>query len=87
MADNDTTEDIQRQARRSTDLQTISLMVLLARAGGSASFTEDEYREIVERYGGSTKVTIHFEQVRRDGRSMVELTLMSKPPAPGELVS
>jgi len=43
--------DLDTTARRMTFLSTAALTVLLARVGGSVTFTEAEYREVVERYG------------------------------------
>lgn len=81
-------EEARRRAVRETALQTMGLVLLLERAGGSLTFTEREYEEAVARHGGPTQVTIHMEISKRgDGETSVELSLVRKPPANAELVS
>jgi hypothetical protein len=79
---------IQAQARREAGLQATALAVLLARAGGKATYTQAEYRELAERYGGFTSLGIHIE-LSHDaaGEATVEISLIRKDPGQGSLVS
>lgn len=74
--------------RASTAMQQAALVVLLERAGGSASYTEAEYQAIAARFGGPASLAIHVEVVRKgDSPPTVELQLIRKAPAQGELMS
>lgn len=81
-------QDKNEALRLSTSMHTAALVVLLDRAGGQASYTEADYRAIAERYGGSANLAIRVEVVRKgDSPPTVELQLIRKAPAQGELVS
>lgn len=82
MADDDT------RLRQQAQLTNSGLVVLLARAGGSATFTEAEYQQAAEQYGGLSRLAIHAEVVRDGDRApYVRLALVRKDPANAELVS
>jgi hypothetical protein len=68
-------------------MQTAGLFVLLGRLGGRATFTEEEYKQIQARYGGSSRIAIRMEILRAEGQpEEIQLTLVNKPPANAELV-
>lgn len=74
--------------RQSVETQRAALVVLLDRAGGRASFTEADFQAVTEKYGGSLNLAIHTEVVQRGNSApTVELQLIRKAPAQGELVS
>lgn len=83
-----TNEDkLRRAAAREAGLKTAGLFVLLARAGGRATFTQEEYERARATFGGSN-VAIHVEVLRAQGQpDEIRLTLVDKPPANAELVS
>lgn len=67
--------------QRQRTLQAMGLFVLLDRAGGSVSFSEAEYHEALERWGGRTVATIHVEHSKTGDRpDRVELSLARRPP-------
>jgi hypothetical protein len=80
-------DELRRAAAREAGLKTAGLFVLLARAGGRTTFTQEEYEEARSRHGGSN-VAIHVEVLRTLGQpDEIQLTLVNKPPANAELVS
>ena len=63
-------------------------MILLDRAGGSLTYTEAEYQEVVARHGGKTMMVLHAEVLKHSGTEkpdQVRLTLVRKPPGNAEL--
>jgi len=81
-------EEIRQAAIREAAMKTTGLVVLLARAGGASSYTEAEYDEVLERYGGKTNMAVHVEVVTSaGGPPEVQLTLVRRPPANADLVS
>lgn len=81
-------EGARQAAAREAAMKTMGLFILLERAGGSLTFTKEEYDAVIERYGGSTNVVLHFEHVgTADGRQTIQLTLGRRPPSNAELVS
>ena len=69
-----------------TQMERAALVLLLARAGGSITYTEAEYQETKALYGGSA--AIHIDVLRTAGQPpQVQLTLIRSKPAPGDLVS
>lgn len=77
--------DENKTLRASTAMQQAALVVLLERAGGSASYTEAEYQAIAARFGGTAHLAIHVEVVRTGDVPTVELRLIRKAPANAEL--
>jgi len=72
--------------RRST-MQAAALVVMLERAGGTASYTEAEYQAIAERYGGTSNLAIRFEVLEDEGKPReAKLTLVRKKAENAELV-
>jgi hypothetical protein len=85
MSDDD---EARRAAAKEAALKTAALFVMLDRAGGRVTFTDDEYMAALERAGGPTSATIHVEIVSAKGQpDEVQLTLVRKPPTNAELVS
>lgn len=80
-------EKARQKAQAEDGVKMLGLVVLLARAGGSATFTQDEFEEVLERYGGPTNVVVHHEVSHVGDRQQVELTLVRKPARQGDLVS
>lgn len=82
-------EEVRLRSVRESALQTMGLVVLLERAGGNVSFTESEYKAVLERLGGPTMMAVHIEisKPAKGGQPTVELTLVRKPPANAELMS
>jgi hypothetical protein len=78
--------DIDTTARRMRFLSTAALTVLLARVGGSVAFTEAEYREVVERYGGAARLTLRLEQLKGPGESeSIRAAIVRNKPRQGDL--
>jgi hypothetical protein len=74
--------------RRNEAIRLAALFVPLSRAGGRATFTEAEYKEVQSRYGGSSRATIHMEVLRAQGQpDEVQVTIVNKPPGNAELAS
>jgi hypothetical protein len=72
--------------RRKRALLDAALTLLLHRAGGRLSFTEAEYHAVLDSYGGSARMNMHYEIVRQDGQpDRIELLLEQRPPRNGEL--
>jgi hypothetical protein len=64
------------------------LVILLERAGGSVTYTEAEYQEVLARHGGKTMMVVHAEVLKDTGKEkpdQVRLTLVRKPPGNAEL--
>jgi len=61
------------------------LPVLIARAGGSVTITEEEFDEVKALYGGSSKMTMVMEAVGDPGT--IRVTLARKQAAQGELAA
>ena len=77
-----------RAAAREVALKTAALFVLLDRAGGQVTFTDDEYTAALERAGGSAMAAIHIEILgSKEGPDEVQISLVRKLPANAELVS
>jgi hypothetical protein len=75
----DDPEKIRRRAQRDDAVLRMALTVLLARAGGSLTFTKDEYHALTSQYGGN----IHFEGLGRRGSTAtdeIRVVLVRKPP-------
>lgn len=80
-------DELRRAAAREAGLKTAGLFVLLARVGGRATFTQEEYERARTAYGGSS-VAIHVEVLRAQGQpDEIQLILVNRPPANAELVS
>ena len=85
------TRDGSVATKRSYDmgaLQMAGLVILLDRSGGSLTYTEAEYQEVVARHGGKTMMVLHAEVLKdpdTEKPDQVRLTLVSKPPGNGEL--
>jgi hypothetical protein len=72
--------------RRKRALLDAALTLLLHRAGGRLSFTEAEYHAVLDSYGGSARMNMHYEIVRQDGQpDRVEFRLEDKPARNAEL--
>jgi hypothetical protein len=72
--------------RRKRALLDAALTLLLHRAGGRLSFTEAEYHAVLDSYGGSGRVNMHYEVIRQDDQpDRVELLLEQRPARNGEL--
>jgi len=81
-------QETRRAATRETALKMMGLVVLLSRAGGTTTFSQADYDEILERHGGLALMAVHIEVASiGGGQPKVELTLVRKPPANAELVS
>lgn len=80
-------EDEARQLRRAGGLETTALAVLLGRAGGSVTYSQAEYQELAERYGGRASMGIHVEITRTGDESTVKVSLIRKEPSQGSLVT
>jgi hypothetical protein len=78
-----------RDARRQTAMQTMALVVLLERNGGSLRVTEAEYRDVVDRYGGSARMAIHLEVLGTPAghADEIDVRLIRKDSAAGELIT
>lgn len=78
-----------QDARKKQLLFDAALTLLLERAGGSLTFTEADYHEVVDKYGGSAMMAIHFEVLSMpDGApNEVRFQLIRKAPANAELTS
>jgi hypothetical protein len=69
-------------------LHMAALVILLERAGGSVTYTEAEYQEVLARHGGKTMMVVHTEvlkETRKEKPDQVRLTLVRKPPGNAEL--
>lgn len=69
-------------------LQMAGLVILLDRSGGSPTYSEAEYQEVVARHGGKTMMLLHAEVLKDAGTEkpdQVRLTLVRKPPGNAEL--
>lgn len=81
-------DEARRRAIREAGFKSAAVFVLLGRNGGRATFTEEEYEEIANAYGGTARVAIHIEVVRTgDSPREIQLTLINKPANNAELVS
>lgn len=80
-------DEARRKAAREATLRSMALFVLLERAGGRVTFTDEEYQAALERAGGSANAVIHIEIVSQGGRDEAQLSLIRKPPTNAELVS
>jgi hypothetical protein len=81
--------DDAKAMRRQTALEQGALVVAIARAGGSISFTEAEYQAVAERYGGTASLAMHIDVLAAPGGKPdeVKITLIRKAPANAELSS
>jgi hypothetical protein len=82
----DDAERARRTAVRDDAVLRMALTVLLARAGGSLSFTRADYVDLTEQYGGS----IHFEGLGptdADSPDEIRVMLVRKPPGNATLPS
>ena len=78
--------DLDSTARRMRFLSNAALTVLLARIGGGVTFTEAEYREVLERYGGTARMTLQLEQLKGPGESeSIRAAIVRKEPQHGDL--
>ena len=69
-------------------LHMAGLVILLEWAGGSVTYTEAEYQEVLARHGGKTMMVVHAEVLKDTGKEkpdQVRLTLVRKPPGNAEL--
>jgi hypothetical protein len=82
-------DDEAKRLRRKQGLFEAALTLLLDRNGGSLTFTEAEYQAMVAKYGGASKIAIHFEVLATPGKEPdeVRFRLIRKEPANAELVS
>lgn len=81
-------DDERKAAFREDNLTRAGLVTLLARAGGTATFTEAEYQEIAARYGGTASLAVHIDvQAAPEGEPEIRLTLIRKLPENASLVS
>lgn len=81
-------EEAAAAARRKQTLLDAALTLLVDRAGGELRFTEAEYQTVLAKYGGPTKMNMHFEIRREPGSpDTVILLLEEKAPANAELIS
>jgi hypothetical protein len=75
-------------ARRKQALLDAALTLLLDRAGGTLVFTEADYHAALDKYGGASRMNMHFEVRHEPGSpDTVHLTLEEKAPANAELKS
>jgi hypothetical protein len=75
-------------ARRKQTLLDAALTLLVDRAGGELVFTEADYQAVLAKYGGPTRMNMHFEVTQEPGSpATVRLVLEEKAPANAELVS
>ena len=58
----------QEKARERMNLNHAALVVLVERAGGEISFTEAEYRQVIDRLGGFARMNLRVEMVRQEGQ-------------------
>lgn len=79
-----------KQIRNTSTLQQGALVVALARAGGSITYSEAEYQRVAERYGGTATLAIHVEVIKAPGDEQpgeARLTLIRKEPGNADLVT
>jgi hypothetical protein len=80
--------DERAKAFRTDNLTRAGLVTLLARAGGTATFTEAEYQAVAAQYGGTASLAVHIDVLQEgEGEREIQLTLIRKEPANAELVS
>lgn len=79
-------DEIKEQARMMRHLSNFALTVLQDKAGGSVTITEAEYRQVLERHGGASQITIRPEYLTLgNGRKAMRAMLVRKEPQQADL--